>query len=114
MTHAQNDAAKAALLAREADDLLAQGKTAQACSKLQESYELDPRGGTALDLAVCREKEGKVGRAYRMYGEALEAARNATTARRPRARAAAVCSRRSRSSPWTYRPRAWSPGCSSR
>ncbi len=74
--HAQSDAARAALLAREAEDLLAQGKTTEACSKMQESYDLDPRGSTALDLAVCREKEGKTGRAYRMYGVALEAARS--------------------------------------
>ena len=69
---AQDDAAKAAMLSRQAEDLLAQGKVAPACSKLDESYALDARGSTALDLAICREREGKIGRAYRMYGEAAE------------------------------------------
>jgi len=72
---AQENAAQAALLARDAEDLLAQGKTTEACAKLDQSYGLDPRGSTALDLAVCRDREGKIGRAYRMYDEAAEIAK---------------------------------------
>jgi hypothetical protein len=71
---AQSDPAKAAALAREAEDLLAAGKTAEACDKLDESLKLDRRGVTALDLGVCREKQGRLGQAYRAYGVAIELA----------------------------------------
>jgi hypothetical protein len=69
------DPAQAALLAREAEDLVGQGKFAEACPKLAQSYELDPRGGTMLDLAVCHEKEGKIATAHREYGVAAEMAK---------------------------------------
>jgi len=69
---AQDDAAKAAALARDAEDLMRDEKYAEACAKLDESFVLDPRGATALDLAICRDKEGKIGRAYRMYGVAAD------------------------------------------
>lgn len=59
--------AKAAVLARDAEGLLSQGKTAEACDKYNESQALDPRGSTALDLALCREKEGRIGSAYLMF-----------------------------------------------
>ncbi|NUP07592.1 MAG: hypothetical protein HOW73_16210 [Polyangiaceae bacterium] len=71
---AQDDKAKAALLAREAEDLLAQGKVAEACDKLNDSQALDPRGSTLLDLALCREKEGRVGTAYALFEQAERAA----------------------------------------
>ena len=72
---AQGDVGRAAVLAREAEDLLAAGKTAEACDKYAESLSLDRRGGTALDLAVCREKQGRFGQAYRAYGVAAELAK---------------------------------------
>lgn len=58
------------MLAREAEKLQSEGKTAEACDKLEQSQALDPRGGTLLDLALCREKEGKVGTAYNLFDEA--------------------------------------------
>lgn len=72
---AQDDVARAAVLSREAEKLLSQGKTAEACDKLDESLRLDRRGATALDLAVCREKQGRLGQAYRAYGVAAELAK---------------------------------------
>lgn len=71
---AQDDVARAATLSRDAEKLLSQGKTAEACDKLTESLKLDRRGATALDLAVCREKQGRLGQAYRAYGVAAELA----------------------------------------
>lgn len=40
------------------------GKTAEACDKYFDAQMLDPRGATALDLALCREKQGRIGSAY--------------------------------------------------
>lgn len=67
---AQDAKTKAAVLAREAEDLMAAGKTVEACDKWEESQSLDPRGGTLLDLATCREKEGRIGTAYNLFDEA--------------------------------------------
>jgi hypothetical protein len=64
---AQDNAAKGAILAREAESLMASGKVAEACAKLDESQRIDPRGSTLLDLALCREKEGRIGTAYRLF-----------------------------------------------
>jgi hypothetical protein len=73
--HAQDDkVARAAVLAREAEDLLAKGNVPEACNKLEESQALDPRGGTLLDLALCREKEGRIGTAYNLFVEAEKVA----------------------------------------
>lgn len=44
--------------------LLEKGDVAAACAKLAESHRLDPAGGTLLNLALCHEREGKVGTAY--------------------------------------------------
>lgn len=70
---AQDNVGKAAVLAREAEKLIADGKVAEGCDKLEESQALDPRGGTLLDLALCRDKEGRTGTAYNL----LEAAEKA-------------------------------------
>lgn len=70
-----DDEARAASLAREAEKLISAGNFAEACPKLDESQRLDARGATALDLAICREKEGKLGDAYRAYGVALKLAK---------------------------------------
>lgn len=71
---AQDPKAQAALLAREAEDLLGQGKVAEACDKLHDSQVLDPRGSTLLDLALCREKEGRIGTAYVLFERAEKVA----------------------------------------
>lgn len=69
---ADDDAvARAAVLTREAETALAAGKVSEACGKLAQSQALDPRGSTLLDLALCREKEGRIGTAYKLF-EAAE------------------------------------------
>jgi hypothetical protein len=51
--------------------MLEAGKVSQACEKLAESYRLDATPGTLLNLAVCHEKEGKIGRAWGEFREAI-------------------------------------------
>src|SRR5688572_10390369 len=72
--NAQDDKAKAALLAREADDLLAAGKVAEACDKLNDSVLLESISRTLLELAQGREKEGRIGTAYVVYERAEKVA----------------------------------------
>jgi hypothetical protein len=82
-----NDEVRAGALAREAEKLLADGKTEAACDKLRESVELDPRSTTALDLGLCRDKQKRIGSAYRAFALAEDLANKekrsdrATTAR---------------------------------
>jgi len=45
---------------------------AEACPLLEESFRLDPAGGTALNMAFCHEHAGDVVRAYEDYGVAKE------------------------------------------
>ncbi len=72
---AQSNADRAAKLSREAEDMLSAGKTAAACTKYGQSLALDRRGATALEYAVCREKQGWLGQAYRAFGVAAELAK---------------------------------------
>lgn len=84
---AQDNVAQAAVASREAEGLLAAGKVDEACAKYDEAARLDRRGGSVLDLALCRERQGRIGSAYTLFEEAekrsLEEKRNdrVTTAR---------------------------------
>jgi hypothetical protein len=69
---AEGDRAQA--LFEEGVALLERGAFDEACPKLEESQRLDPAGGTALDLAYCFERAGRVASAYRAYVEALRLA----------------------------------------
>ncbi len=66
----QDNVAQAAVLSRDAEGLMAAGKTDEACAKYDESARLDRRGSSVLDLALCREKQGRTGSAYVLFEEA--------------------------------------------
>lgn len=58
----------------EARKLVDAGNLEAACPKFKASYELDPGGGTLLNLADCYEKQGKLALAWSTFKEALVAA----------------------------------------
>src|SRR5450755_138380 len=64
----------AEVLFKEAVQLLEQRDFAAACPKLAQSFELDPVGGTALDLAFCYESQDRLASAIETYRAALHIA----------------------------------------
>ncbi len=58
---------RAQTLFDEARSLMRDGNFAEACARLSESQRLEPRGGTLLNLALCWEKAGRLGRATQAY-----------------------------------------------
>lgn len=85
-TAAAQNAAAADAAFREGRALLEQGRYAEACSKLEQSFELDPATGTLLNLGACQEALGKTASAWATFSTAAERARSQ---RRPRREAEA-------------------------
>ena len=64
-------AARAEVLYDQARRLMAQGDFGHACPKFKQSHDLDPGGGTLLNLAECYERQGKFASAWSTFKEAL-------------------------------------------
>jgi hypothetical protein len=76
------DSALADALFRDGKALEAKGDNAAACPKFEESYRLDPKVGTLLNMAQCHEAIGKTGTAWGEFNEAQAEARAQKTTRR--------------------------------
>jgi hypothetical protein len=60
---------------------MAEGRIPEACEKFEESHRLDPLLGALLNLANCREQEGRLATAWTRWGEAADMAKQAGDAR---------------------------------
>jgi tetratricopeptide (TPR) repeat protein len=78
--HAFADPAAAEALFREGRSLLESGQINAACEKLEASNALEPSAGTLLNLATCREKQGKTATAWAQF---VSAERLAQSQNRP-------------------------------
>jgi hypothetical protein len=76
--HAQPSGAQAETLFRQGKDLMARGKTAEACAAFDASQRLDPTVATLLNQAACREKNGQLATAWGQFLEAERQTRSAT------------------------------------
>ncbi|HEY3816603.1 MAG TPA: hypothetical protein VGL81_05505 [Polyangiaceae bacterium] len=77
-----SDQAAAEALFKQARELMAAAKYAEACPKLAESERLDPSAGTMLNLATCYEKNGQIASAWVTFKGAATAAQRANEADR--------------------------------
>jgi serine/threonine-protein kinase len=68
----------------QAKALMAAGKAAEACPKLEESQRLDPGSGTLLNLALCYEQTARVASAWTTYRDAAALAKASGNAERER------------------------------
>jgi hypothetical protein len=76
------DSVRADELFQQGRALMRDGRQEEACPKFAESLQLDPSVGTEINLAVCLEKTGKTGSAWRAYRHAhSEASRLGQTVR---------------------------------
>lgn len=69
VAHAAADPA-AEQLFRDGRTLLKAGKIDEACEKFQQSRDLEAKFGTVLNLADCRERQGKLATAWELFLEA--------------------------------------------
>lgn len=67
----KEDVDRADALFHAAQIAMQKGQISEACAKFAESQKLDPANGTMLNLAICHEKEGKYGSAYKELQELL-------------------------------------------
>ncbi|HEY4117308.1 MAG TPA: tetratricopeptide repeat protein [Byssovorax sp.] len=67
---------------REGREAMEKKRVEEACTKFDESLRLWERGGTALNLAACREAQGKVASAWTAYTRALSLAQKEARADR--------------------------------
>ncbi|WP_080682321.1 serine/threonine-protein kinase [Sorangium cellulosum] len=74
---ARADTAAAQALFDAARQLMAQGKHAEACPKLEESQRLDPGIGTQFNLAACYEQVGRTASAWSTFLDVAGAAKAA-------------------------------------
>jgi hypothetical protein len=74
---AQTNVAVAEKLFREAQDAMKADRFGEACSKFDASNRADPQLGTLLNLAACREKEGKPASAWAAYTTLVDLAQRA-------------------------------------
>jgi serine/threonine-protein kinase len=70
-----SDPAAAQALFDESKQLMAEGRYAQACPKLQESQDLDPGLGTQFHLADCLQHQGRSASAWALFREVESQAR---------------------------------------
>jgi hypothetical protein len=68
------DTVEANSLFYQGKSLMDAGRVAEACQKLSESLSIRRRGGTLLNLAVCRATEGRYATALTLFEEALDLA----------------------------------------
>jgi hypothetical protein len=69
---ARADSVTAEALFQSGRDAMEKGDVKAACDRFEESYRLDPRPGTALNLGNCRERLGQVASAWQRFREASQ------------------------------------------
>lgn len=72
-----DDAALADTLFKEANELVAAGRHAEACPKLAESQRIEPAVGTQFNLADCYEHLGRTATAHALFSDVARIARAA-------------------------------------
>jgi hypothetical protein len=69
---ARADSVTAEALFQSGREALDKGNVEAACERFEESYRLEPRPGTALNLGNCRERLGQVASAWQRFREAAQ------------------------------------------
>src|SRR5262245_61539276 len=66
------DPPSAEALFRAARQSQTAGDIGKACDLFEESYRLDPAGGTLLNLAACEERAGRITKAWELYRRVVD------------------------------------------